>query len=82
MSPRALELRDEVLALSPEDRAGLVIELLDSLDDRATVEDVDGLAGVWADEVARRAAQLDSGEVQLDSWDDLMTKVAHSRSSE
>jgi putative addiction module component (TIGR02574 family) len=82
MSPRSIELRDEVLALPLEDRAGLVIELLDSLDDRATVDDVDGLASVWSDEVARRSAQLDAGEVQLDSWDDLMMKVADSRSSE
>jgi hypothetical protein len=82
MSPRVVELRDEVLALSLEDRAGLVIELLDSLDDRATVDDADVLARVWSEEVARRSAQLDAGGVQLDSWDDLMTKVAQSRSSE
>jgi putative addiction module component (TIGR02574 family) len=82
MSPRAVELRDEVLALSLEDRAGLVIELLDSLDDRVTVDDLDGLARVWSDEFGRRSAQLDAGEVRLDSWDDLMAKVAHSRSSE
>lgn len=82
MSPRAVELRDEVLALSLEDRAGLVIELLDSLDDRASVDDVDGLARVWSDEVARRSAELDAGQVHLDSWDDLMTKVARSRPGE
>ncbi len=76
MSPRAIELRDEVLALPPEDRAGLVIDLLDSLDDRPRAADAAQLADVWADEVARRAAQIDAGQVDLDSWDDLMGKVA------
>ena len=78
MSSRAVELRDEVLALSAEDRAELVIELIDSLDDRQA-DSVAGLTQVWSDEVARRAAQIDAGEAQLDSWDDLITKIARSR---
>lgn len=76
MSPRVIELRDEVLALPPEDRARLVIDPLDSLDDRPHAANADRLTGVWADERARRSAQIDAGQVGLDSWDDLMAKVA------
>lgn len=79
MSTRAFELRHEVLALPPEDRAGLLIDLLDSLDDRPVADDADALVQLWADETARRAGQVDAGEVELDSWGDLMAKVARSR---
>lgn len=34
---------------------------------------------IWADEVARRAAQIDSGDVVTQSWDELMAQVTESR---
>lgn len=71
-----------MLALSVEDRAELAAQLLDSLDGSDSVEEPEGLARVWSDEAATRAGQIDAGEVELDSWDDLMVKVARSRSAE
>ena len=72
-------MRSEVLALSEAERAELIFDLLDSLDDRPT-ESVPGeLDRVWASETARRARQIDSGEVATDSWGVVIDKVAESR---
>lgn len=79
MDARAAALRDEVLALPEADRVELVIDLLDSFDDRPADDDPAELERVWAEETARRAAQIDAGDVATDSWDDLMVKVAQSR---
>jgi putative addiction module component (TIGR02574 family) len=79
MNARAEALRSELLALSEAERAGLIIDLLDSLDDRPVEEDSAELDRIWAHETARRAAQIDSGAVKTDSWDDLMAEVAETR---
>jgi putative addiction module component (TIGR02574 family) len=79
MNARAEALRSELLALHEAERAGLIIDLLDSLDDRAVDEDSSELDCVWADEIARRAAQIDAGAVRTDSWDDVTEKVAQAR---
>ncbi|HZA79552.1 MAG TPA: addiction module protein [Acidimicrobiales bacterium] len=80
MNARAEELRSAVLALPEADRAGLVIDLLGSLDDRPVEEDSGELDRVWAEEIARRAAQIDGGQVRTVSWDEVLQKVARSRS--
>lgn len=69
-----------MLALPEADRAGLVIDLLGSLDDRPVEEDSGELDRVWAEEIARRAAQIVGGQVRTDSWDEVLQKVARSRS--
>jgi putative addiction module component (TIGR02574 family) len=79
VNARAEALRSELLALSEAERAELVIELLDSFDDRPVEEDSAELKRIWADETARRAAQIDSGAVTTESWDDLMANVAEAR---
>lgn len=79
MTARADALRSEVLALPEAARARLVIELLDSLDDRPVEADPTELDRVWADETARRARQIDTGEVTTDSWDDVVSKVEQAR---
>jgi hypothetical protein len=79
MNARADALRSEVLALPEAARAQLVIELLDSLDDRPVEADQAELDRIWADETARRARQIDTGEVTTDSWDDIVTKVEQAR---
>lgn len=79
MNARAEALRSEVLALPEADRAELIVDLLGSLDDRPVEDDQVELDRVWAGETARRAAQIDSGEVTTNSWDDLMEKVAEAR---
>ena len=79
VNSRAEALRSELLALPEAERAGLIIDLLDSLDDRPVDEDSAELGRIWADEIARRAAQIDSGAVTTDSWDDLIEKAPQAR---
>ncbi len=52
-------LEAEVLRLPAAERALLVQALVASLDEDASVEEA------WAEEVDRRLAQIESGEVQL-----------------
>jgi putative addiction module component (TIGR02574 family) len=79
MNAKTHAIRSEVLALPVVERAELILDLLDSLDDRPTESDQAELDSVWADETARRANQFDSGEQATDSWDDVIGKVVESR---
>ncbi len=79
MTAQTDALRSEVLALPEAARAQLAVELLDSLDDRPVETDQAELDRLWADETARRAQQIDSGEVTTDSWDDVLAKVYQAR---
>jgi putative addiction module component (TIGR02574 family) len=79
MAAQTDALRSEVLALPETERAQLAVELLDSLDDRPVETDQAELDRLWADETARRARQIDSGEVTTDSWDDVLAKVEQAR---
>jgi putative addiction module component (TIGR02574 family) len=64
-------LEDEMLKLPVNDRARLVRELLDSLDDLPAQE----LDRLWLTEASHRAAQLDSGEVPLVSGEEVNRKA-------
>jgi putative addiction module component (TIGR02574 family) len=64
-------LEREVLKLPAEDRARLAQELLDSLDEFPPQE-IDRL---WLEEASRRAAQIDTGEVELVSAEDVDRKA-------
>ena len=64
-------LEDEVLKLSALDRARLVRELLDSLDDLPPQE----LERLWFVEARRRAAGLETGEVRLVSGEEVDRKA-------
>ena len=64
-------LKREALRLPPEDRARLASELLKSLD-ALPKQDADRL---WLEEATRRAAQVDSGEVELVSADEVDRKA-------
>lgn len=79
MTAQTDALRSEALALPEAARAQLAVELLDSLDDRPVETDQAELDRLWADEAARRARQIDSGEVTTDSWDDVLAKVDQAR---
>jgi putative addiction module component (TIGR02574 family) len=54
------EIRREALALSVEDRELLAEQLLSSLDDLSEAE----IQQLWLHEAARRAAELEQGQVQ------------------
>ena len=61
----------EALKLPTEDRARLARELLDSLDELPAHE----LDRLWLDEAQRRAAQIDAGEVELISGEEVDRKA-------
>ncbi len=64
MTPDPGKLLEEALKLSPEARAALAASLLESLD-----EDVDeGVEAAWAEEIAKRIHELDSGVVTPVPW--------------
>ena len=69
MDPKAIE--QEALRLSLEDRAQLAQKLLLSLDTLSEKERDD----VWLMEANRRARELDQGEVQPASADEVRQKV-------
>lgn len=70
-------IRDDVLALSAEDRAELAAALLDSLGPEPE-SDQDEVDRAWTVELERRAAALDSGEDTGVSWEDALAKARQS----
>lgn len=66
MNPQTLELLEQALHLPEADRAALAGRLIDSLE-----HEVDADAETaWSAEVARRLAELDSGQVPPIPWAD------------
>lgn len=64
MTPDPGRLLQEALKLSPEARAALAASLLESLD-----EEIDeGAEAAWAEEIAKRIRDLDSGAVAPVPW--------------
>lgn len=72
MNARTDHLLDEALLLAPDERAALVVALIDSLDgdeEAATTK-------AWADEVRKRKAELRSGEVEAQPWDAVRARLS------
>ena len=62
---------EEALKLSPEARAALAASLLESLD-----EDVDEDAeAAWAEEIAKRIHELDTGVVTPIPWSEARRRI-------
>ncbi len=72
MTDAAKRVLEDALALSDEERLGLVEALSDSFEGRE-VE----LATEWEAEVAGRIAQLERGEVQPVAWTDVESRIRH-----
>ncbi len=74
MTNHAQSLLREALSLSEEERAGLVAELLVSLegppeDDKAAVQQA------WAEELERRARRVLAGEARGEDWGQVRDRV-------
>jgi putative addiction module component (TIGR02574 family) len=65
------QIEEDALHLPQEDRARLALRLLESLDEEFTT-DADKL---WANEVSRRAQEIDEGKVDLISAEKLEERV-------
>lgn len=68
MNTQSQEILRSALALPESDRADIAASLIQSLDTE-TDENVDA---AWAAEIRRRIESIDSGEVTLIPWDDVM----------
>lgn len=58
------KLLEEALKLTPEARAALAASLLESLDEQVD----EGVEAAWAEEIAKRIRELDSGAVTPVPW--------------
>lgn len=64
MAPDAQEILDAALKLNDQEKAAIAASLIESLD-----PDYDeGCDEAWADEIAKRKRDLDSGQVKTVSW--------------
>lgn len=72
MTGEAKQILQQALELAPKDRAALASSLIDSLDTDTDEEAEES----WKQEIARRIYQLDSGEVDTVSWEDLHRRLA------
>lgn len=72
MTEQASDLLQKALTLSEEERADLACSLIDSLD--ATVDE--GAASAWDLEIARRIADLDSGQAKTVPWEEVRGRIS------
>lgn len=71
MSTLTNDLFKKALNLNENDRATLAGILIESLEEKP-IEDVES---VWRAEVSRRLQELDSGEVEAISWEDVKARL-------
>lgn len=74
------EVRAAAMQLDPADRAVLVADLQDSLEQPETApqEEIDA---AWLTEIRRRSDDLRSGRVQGRSWDEVMAGIEADRAA-
>jgi putative addiction module component (TIGR02574 family) len=71
MAKSARELFEEAMRLDPKERATLMRLLVDSLD----AESEEGAEEACRVEIARRIAELDSGQAQAVPWEELRARL-------
>lgn len=71
MTAKAKKILEEALELSPEERADLAATLLDSLEEG---ED-EGVEEAWAQEIARRIQEVESGAVKTIPWSEARRRL-------
>ncbi len=78
MTQDANELLRKALTLPEEDRAALAGSLIDSLE--TTMDEA--VEAAWADEVARRLEDLDSGKAKTVPWDEVRRRISRKLTDE
>lgn len=74
MTHEATDLLIKALALTEEERAELAGTLLQSLDD--TPDDPQAVEAAWNKEIARRIADLDSGNVKTIPCEEVRRRIS------
>jgi putative addiction module component (TIGR02574 family) len=72
MTQRSLELLQQALSLTEEERADLAASLLNTLDGSPDPN----AESLWQEEIARRASDLDSGKAKTTPWQDVQSQVS------
>lgn len=67
------ELKKQAAQLSDNERADLALSLIESLDGPADP----GVEEAWRIEIERRVGQIDRGEVELISGDEVFARLRH-----
>ena len=75
MTGRATQLLRDALELPTEERAAVATELIASLDDEGSSESIDSIETAWADEIARRARRVLSGDSAGTPWDEVHRNI-------
>ncbi|HUH01122.1 MAG TPA: addiction module protein [Kofleriaceae bacterium] len=70
MSQRADQLYEDAQELTPEERAILALQLLDSIG-----ESEPEIERAWRDEVRQRLEDIDAGRATLTSWDEAKRRI-------
>lgn len=66
---------EQALKLSPAERAHMAEQLIASLDEGSDID----VEQAWQEEVQRRLQQIDRGEVQAISWEQVRRSLRRSR---
>lgn len=66
---------EQALKLSPAERAHMAEQLIASLDEGSDID----VEQAWQEEVQRRLQQIDHGEVQTISWEEVQRSLRRSR---
>ena len=72
MTQRSLELLQQALSLTEEERADLAASILNTLD-ASPDPDAESL---WQEEVSRRVSDLDSGKAKTTPWQEVQSQVS------
>jgi hypothetical protein len=67
----AARVLEEGLSLAPAERTRVAIELLESLEPPPS----ENAGELWAEEIRRRVAEIDTGSVELDAWDTVRLRL-------
>jgi putative addiction module component (TIGR02574 family) len=74
MTAMADKVLHDALRLSEQERAGLAVRLIESLDGGPESEAAE-VEAAWAAEIERRCAALDAGATGTTSWDELRRQI-------
>lgn len=76
MSEQTQAILDAAMKLSVGERSALANRLMLSLDkDPLTESEIDAMDALWAPEIRRRVAEIESGQVQCIPWDEVDAQI-------
>lgn len=68
-----MQVMDKALRLPASERAQLAAALIDSLEETVPHR----VETAWQEDIARRLADIDGGEIELAPWEDMRERLRH-----